>query len=205
GSGRTGRIVERDVRAALAGGATAGRVVPLSPVRRVIAQRMTASARTTAPATLTTKADTTRWRELRERRKAAGGPAPGYTELILSVTARALRRHPLLNARWQDDGVVLCAGIHVGVAVDTEAGLVVPVLRDADRLTLNQIAARLHDLAGRARAGRLRVEEMQGGTFTVTNLGMYGIDAFTPIINLPECAVLGVGRVVTAPAVHARA
>jgi pyruvate dehydrogenase E2 component (dihydrolipoamide acetyltransferase) len=202
GSGRTGRIVERDVRAASARGATADRIVPLSPVRRLIADRMAASARTAAPVTLTTKADATRWRELRERRRVEGGFVPGYTELTLFVTAKVLAAHPAMNARWQDDAVALCAGIHIGVAVDTPAGLMVPVLRDADRLGLEQLATRLQDLAERARARRLRAEEMEGGTFTVTNLGMYGIDAFTPLINLPECAVLGVGRVVAEPAVH---
>jgi pyruvate dehydrogenase E2 component (dihydrolipoamide acetyltransferase) len=202
GSGRTGRVVERDVRAAAAPGAAAERRVPLSPVRRLIAQRMAASAHTAAAVTLTTRADATRLRELRERRKAEGRPVPGYTELIVSLTAKALGRHPLLNARWQDEAIVLCPGVHVGVAVDTEAGLVVPVIRDADRLDLDQLTARLNDLAERARSRRLRAEEMAGGTFTVTNLGMYGIDAFTPLINLPECAVLGVGRVVAEPAVH---
>jgi pyruvate dehydrogenase E2 component (dihydrolipoamide acetyltransferase) len=202
GSGRSGRIVERDVRAVLAHGCTPNRIVPLPPIRRLIAERMAASSRTTAPVTLTTKADATRLREYRERRRAEGGLVPGYTELILSAAAKALRQHPLLNARWQDDGLMLCAGIHVGVAVDTPAGLVVPVIRDADRLDVDQLAARLHDLAERAHSRRLRAEEMEGGTFTITNLGMYGIDAFTPIINLPECAVLGVGRVVAEPAVH---
>ena len=202
GTGRAGRIVERDVRSAASRQMAADRVIPLSPVRRLIAERMAASAHTTAPVTLTTKADVTRWREVRERRRTEGGPVPGYTELMLFVTAQALRQHPQLNARWQDDAIVLCAGVHLGVAVDTAAGLMVPVIRDADRLSLDQIGECLKDLAERARSRNLRGEDMVGGTFTVSNLGMYGIDAFTPIINLPECAVLGVGRVVTEPAVH---
>ncbi len=201
GSGRSGRVIERDVRAALNHEA-ADRLVPHTPVRRLIAERMAAGAHATAPVTLTTRADATHLTEFRARRKAQGGPVPGYTELILSVAAKALRQHPLLNARWREDAVVLCGGVHVGVAVDTPAGLVVPVIRDADGLSIDQLAARLADLADRARARRLRAEEMEGGTFTVTNLGMYGIDAFTPIINLPQCAVLGVGRVVAEPAVH---
>ena len=200
GSGRTGRIIERDIRAAQQ--TTGDRRVPLSPIRRLIATRMAESARTTAPVTLTTKADATRWHTFRERRKSEGGLVPGYTELVLSVTAKALRRHPSLNARWQNDTIIASAGIHIGVAVDTPAGLVVPVIRDADRLDLDQLAAQLQDLAERARSRRLRAEEMEGGTFTISNLGMYGIDAFTPIINLPECAILGIGRVVTEPAIH---
>jgi pyruvate dehydrogenase E2 component (dihydrolipoamide acetyltransferase) len=208
GSGRTGRVVERDIRAA-ARTAPGDHVLPLSPIRRLIADRMSASARTAAPVTLTTKADATRLKQLRERRAATGGFVPGYTALILCLVARALRRHPQLNARWkgdtvawQEDAIVQCAGIHIGAAVDTEAGLMVPVVRDADRLGLDEIAERLNDLAERARTRRLRAEEMTGGTFTISNLGMYGIDAFTPIINLPECAVLGVGRLVTEPAFH---
>jgi len=201
GSGRSGRVLERDVRA-LARAPTADRVVPLTPIRRLIAERMAASAHATAPVTLTTKADAMALRDLRAWRRAQGGHVPGYTELILVAAAQALRRHPKLNARWQGDGIVLCAGIHIGVAVDTEAGLVVPVIRDANRLSVDDLAARLADLAERARSRRLHADEMQGGTFTVTNLGMYGIDAFTPIINLPECAVLGIGRVLTEPAVH---
>jgi pyruvate dehydrogenase E2 component (dihydrolipoamide acetyltransferase) len=202
GSGRTGRIVERDVRAAVAPETSADRVVPHSPIRRLIAQRLAASAHTAAAVTLTTWADATRLRELREQRRAEGGQVAGYTELILALTAKALGHHPQLNARWQDDAVVLCAGIHMGIAVDTQAGLVVPVIRNADRLTLEQLSAGLHDLADRARSRRLRAEEMEGGTFTISNLGMFGIDTFTPILNLPECAVLGVGRVVIEPAVH---
>lgn len=200
GSGRTGRVVERDIRA-VAGHGNTDRSIPATPIRRLIAERMAESSRTTAAVTLTTKADATRFRQGRERRKSEGGSVPGYTELILSVTAKALGRHPLLNARWQGDAIVQCAGIHIGVAVDAPTGLVVPVLRDADRLSVEQLGERLRDLAERARSGRLRAEEMEGGTFTVSNLGMYGIDAFTPIINLPECAVLGVGRVVSEPAV----
>src|SRR5262249_30351710 len=117
GSGRTGRIVERDVRAAVAQSTSAERVLPLSPIRPLTAERLAGSARTAAPVTLTTKADATALKEFRERRKAAGGLVPGYTELILSVTAKALARHPLLNARWQGDAILLSAGVHVGVAV----------------------------------------------------------------------------------------
>jgi pyruvate dehydrogenase E2 component (dihydrolipoamide acetyltransferase) len=212
GSGSTGRVVERDVRAASARTSSDDRVLPLSPIRRLIAERMAASARTAAPVTLTTKADATGFRQLRDQRRATGGLVPSYTALMLFLVARALRRHPQLNVRWkgdtiawQEDAIVQCAGIHIGAAVDTEAGLVVPVVRDADRLGLHEIADRLRDLAERARQRRLRAEELRGATFTITNLGMYGIDAFTPIINLPECAVLGVGRVVSEPAVHAGA
>jgi pyruvate dehydrogenase E2 component (dihydrolipoamide acetyltransferase) len=202
GSGRSGRIRERDVRKAAAQAPSPDRPVPLTPLRRRIAERMAASAHTTAAVTLTTKADATSLKQFRERCRAQGGLVPGYTELFVLITAKALARHPQLNARWQSDGIVLCGGIHLGVAVDTEAGLVAPVIHDADRLTIDQLAAQLAELINRARARTLNASQLQGGTFTITNLGMYGIDAFTPIINLPECAVLGVGRVMAEPAVR---
>ncbi len=191
GSGRGGRVVERDVRAA-----REERGLPVSPARRLIAERMCAGAHTAAPVTLTTKADATRLKAFRASR-----PGIGYTELIVKLAAEALTRHPLLNASWQGGRIVLSRAVHVAVAIDTDAGLVAPVLRDAHALPLERLAEVLRDLVGRARQGRLRAEEMQGGTFTVTNLGMYGIDAFTPILNLPQCAILGVGRVVAEPAV----
>lgn len=196
GSGRDGRIVERDVRAALERG-----VKPAAgSVRRVIAERLSRSARTTVPVTLVTTVDASRLAGLRRQLKESEGPdAPGYTDLVVKLAAEALRRHPALNARWEGDGVVLQEGIHIGVAVDTEAGLLVPVIRNVPDLTVSQVAAASRDLAERARRRALRLEEMQGGTFTVSNLGAFGIDAFTPVINLPECAVLGMGRIERRP------
>jgi len=170
----------------------------------VIAARMLASLRATAPVTLMTTADATNLVNLRTQLKAAQTPGqalPTYTDLIVKLTGLALRGHPALNARWEEDRVVHAKGIHIGIAVDTEAGLLVPVVCDAADLPLRQLAERTRDLVERARARRLKAEEMQGGTFTVSNLGAYGVDAFTPIINLPECAVLGVGRIHARPAV----
>lgn len=198
GSGRTGRIVERDVRAAAPAAATERRL-PVTPLRRLIAERMSAGVRTTAPVTLTTKADATRLRDFRERHPDA--VRPSYTELLIERTARVLQRHPLLNTRWEADSIVVSTSVHMAVAIDTDAGLVAPVVRDAHALSLAELRARLRELAERARQGRLRAEEVHGGTFTLTNLGMYGIDAFTPILNVPQVAILGVGRVVLEPAV----
>ena len=107
----------------------------------------------------------------------------------------ALEKHPLLNARWNGDKIVVSSSINIGIAVDTDAGLLVPVIRDVPRLTLRQLAARSRKLIDRARRGKLTAAEMQGGTFTVTNLGPMGIEMFTPLINLPECAILGLGRI----------
>jgi pyruvate dehydrogenase E2 component (dihydrolipoamide acetyltransferase) len=126
---------------------------------------------------------------------------PGYNDMIIKLTAAALLRHPLLAAQWNDHEIVLPDGIHISLAVDTEAGLLAPVIRDADKLTLRQIATESHRLAEVGRGGRLAADQMQGGVFTVTNLGVFGIDAFTPVINLPQCAILGVGRIAREPAV----
>ena len=197
GSGRTGRIRERDVRAA--GSAPAeGTASPVGPVRRRIAERMLQSSRATAPVTLTTSADATNLVNLRQQFRLvaeAGEPVPGYTDLVVKLAGVALQRHPALNACWSEGGIVAFASVHVGIAVDAEAGLFVPVVRDVQSLTLRALAARTRDLAQRARQGQLTAQEMQGGTFTVTNLGAFGIDAFTPLINTPQCAVLGVGRI----------
>jgi pyruvate dehydrogenase E2 component (dihydrolipoamide acetyltransferase) len=122
--------------------------------------------------------------------------------LILKLTAVSLRSHPLLQAQWREEGLFVPAGIAVAIAVDTEAGLLVPVIREADRLTLRQIAAQSRALVAQARAGQLTADQMRDATFTITNLGSYGIDAFTPILHLPQCAVLGIGRIVREPAVH---
>ncbi|HJT77273.1 MAG TPA: 2-oxo acid dehydrogenase subunit E2, partial [Gemmataceae bacterium] len=158
-----------------------------------------------APVTLTTRADAANLVNLRSQFKAAAASAdevvPTYSDLLLKLTAAALRQHPLLQGQWRDDGIFVPDHVHIALAVDTDAGLLVPVLRDVDRLTLRQVAAGSRDLIAQARAGRLTAEQMRGATFTVTNLGMYGIDAFTPILHLPQAAVLGVGRIVREPAV----
>ena len=175
----------------------------LSPVRRVIVQRMTESARTVAPVTLTTDADAgelVRLRTMLTGEAAEGEVVPSYTDLIARLTALALLRHPALNASLVASGdnlaIVRHAAIHMGIAVDTERGLLVPVVRDADRKSAFDIAAESADLIARTRAGTAQADALGGSTFTITNLGMFDIDAFTPIINLPECAILGLGRIV---------
>jgi pyruvate dehydrogenase E2 component (dihydrolipoamide acetyltransferase) len=194
GTGKTGRIRERDVRAA-----AAPRPGSLSPTRRVIADRMLHSTRSTAPVTLTTRADATNLVNLRGQFQAAGPaaaePIPGYTDFLVKLAAVALGQHPHLNARWEDGNLVPRQSIDVGIAVDTEAGLLVPVIRDVPGLTLRRVAARSRDLVERARKRKLSASEMQGGTFTVSSLGAYGIDAFSPVINYPEIAILGVGTI----------
>jgi pyruvate dehydrogenase E2 component (dihydrolipoamide acetyltransferase) len=207
GTGRTGRIRERDVLALAASGhppiQAAGRVFEPrgSSTRRVIAERMLASHRSTAPVTLNTTIDATNLVKLRDHWKASGDLVPTYTDLFVKLTAAALEKHPVLNSRWEGDRIVSNEGIHIGIAVDTDAGLLVPVIRDALRLSLKELSIHSRDLIERARQGKLSAKELQGGTFTVTSLGALGIDAFTPIINYPECAILGIGRIHRCPAV----
>lgn len=198
-SGRTGRIRERDVLALTAS-------VP--SLRRVIAERMTTSHRLTAPVTLTTTTDATELVGLRKRWKteseSSGDLVPSYTDLFVKLSALALEKHPVLNSRWEDDRIVSSEEIHIGIAVDTEAGLLVPVVRDVPRLSLKELAKRSRDSIERARQRKLSASELQGGTFTVTSLGALGIDAFTPIIHYPQCAILGIGRIRRCPVVLER-
>jgi pyruvate dehydrogenase E2 component (dihydrolipoamide acetyltransferase) len=173
--------------------------VPMSPVRRLTAERMLAGAHNTAPVTLTTEVDATELVRLRGQLKndaqASTQPIPSYTDLMAKLAAHALLEHPALNARLEGEAIIQSSAIHIGLAVDTERGLLVAVVRDAHTKGLRQIAREAAALVERARAGRLGADEMRGSTFTITNLGMFEIDAFTPIINLPECAILGQGRI----------
>jgi pyruvate dehydrogenase E2 component (dihydrolipoamide acetyltransferase) len=182
-----------------------GERLPITQLRRVIAQRMAESAHTTAPVTLTTEADATELVALREQFTAAREPRglsiPTYTDLLVKLVSVALQEHPQVNAVLEAEYIFLRSDIHIGVAVDTEAGLMVPVVRNVPALSLHQISEQLRSLSEKARARQLLPDELQGGTFTITNLGTYGIDAFTPIINLPQCAILGVGRIIARPAV----
>ncbi len=173
--------------------------LPLSGARAVIAERMTASHTQTAPVTLTAEADATALVELR-RQLAADGVAVSYNDLFLYVLAKALTEHPRLNASLDGNAIKLWPQIDIGLAVDAERGLLAPVVRDVAHRGLAQLAAETAALTERARAGKCTVDELRGSTFTLTNLGMFGIDAFTPIINLPECAILGVGRIKAQPA-----
>src|SRR5262249_10177954 len=167
-----------------------------------IAARMVAGVTQAAPVTLTTKADATNLVNVREQFRAADANAlPSYTDLLVKLTAMSLRQHPLLQAQWRDEGLFVPERIDIAVAVDTDTGLLVPVIRGADRLPLRDVTSRSRELVALARAGQLTAEQMRDATFTISNLGGLGVDAFTPIIHLPQCAVLGVGRIVREPAV----
>lgn len=255
GSGRTGRIVERDVRAvATQASATRTRITPiarrvaqqsgvdvdevaaqmpgkritradieavarpaavaelntghaqpLSRVRRIIADRMSQSAHTVASVTLTTEVDATELVAVRERikRAVAGSErrTPSYNDLLARLVALALLEHPQMNSSLTDDAIVRHDAVHLGIAVDTEHGLLVPVIRDAHLKSIQRIAEESADLIARTRVAKATSDELRGSTFSITNLGMFEIDAFTPIINLPECAILGVGRIISRPVV----
>ena len=155
------------------------------------------SRQNTAPVTLTSRADATALVALRTQWKLASGPgpAPSYTDILAKLVAIVLESHPALGGRWEADHIVLSGKAHIGIAVDTPEGLLVPVLRDVAASSLADLARRSRELIEAAQARRLRAEDLAGGTFSITNLGGFGIDAFTPIINFPETAVLGVGAI----------
>jgi pyruvate dehydrogenase E2 component (dihydrolipoamide acetyltransferase) len=178
--------------------------VPLSGVRSIIANRMSMSVNTTARVTLVTEVDATEFvaarTRLKERVEQDWGFAPGYNDLLARIAASALRKFPYMNARLASDAIEYMAHVNIGMAVDTERGLLVPVVKDADRKSLRQFGSDFRALVDRARKSRSMPDDLSGGTFTITNLGLYDVDAFTPVINLPEAAILGVGRIVRKPA-----
>lgn len=177
--------------------------IPITSMRRTIANRMVASLQQTAPVTLTTEIDVTSVVKFRDDLKRSGNSRiPSITDCFIKLVATALREHPLLNARWRDDALELFDEVHIGIAVDTEAGLFVPVLRRAHDRSLSEIAEQTRSLIEQVRSRTLTPSGYQGGTFTITSLGSLGIDAFTPIINFPETAILGLGRIQTRSAIE---
>lgn len=226
GSGTSGRIRERDVLAALsrrestvppilAAGRTSPEARQPTPgtsastlptsLRQTIAVRMLAAAQQTAAVTLTASVDATSLVNLRQSYRAGtvdrSAHVPSYTDLLVKLSAAALERHPALLGQWSEQGIILPDGIHVAVAVDTPSGLLTPVLRDVPARTLLEVSEELAGLVSRARARRLTPDELRGGTFTVSNLGSYRVEAFSPLLNLPQSAILGVGRISRQPSV----
>jgi len=217
GTGPGGRIVEADVLAVASRGAApavpaaqpsaaqAGAPpgpprkvrerIPLIGIRRSIADRLKASQTATASVTLTREVDVELFFEARERLK--GGFAGGlpFDALFVKLVGSALAENGQLNAAIEGDAILLLDEVHVGFAVAVATGLLVPVVRDADSRSLTEIAADVLALSAKARAGQLRAEDMSGGTFTITNLGNHGVDGFSPIINPPQAAILGIGRI----------
>lgn len=213
GSGSGGRIIEQDVEQFLADRQAAGRpqppvpasasapaaVIPFAGMRQTIADHMLKSLQQTAQVTLTTEVDVTELVKLRTQLKTEFSLT--YTDLIIKAVARTLKLHPRLNATLEGEEIHLLGHIHIGMAVALEEGLIVAVIHDADRKSVPEIAQETQRLAVGAKDDTLAMDDITGSTFTVSNLGTYGIDFFTPIINLPETAILGVGRIIEKPAV----
>jgi len=196
GTGPEGRIVEDDVRRSAEQRGLRLRVkevVPLTGIRKTTAERLTLSAKTAPHSAIVMELDMTNASEFQRETQFS------YTEMLIKAVAKALLDHRLLNATLEGEQIKVFEDINVGVAVTTENGLVVPVIRNADKKSLSEISSVLKELVEKARQGKLTREDLTAGTFTITNLGMYGVDVFFPIINPPETAILGVGRVVDKP------
>lgn len=185
----SGADVEATARAATA--QPGQRRIELSRIKRLTGQRMLQSVREIPQFSLTIDADIAPLLAARAEMRARGNEL-SLTAIFVHLTALTLRSHPLLNARFEDDGITLFDAAHIGVATATQDGLRVPVIHDADRLSLSQINSALADLTGKARANRLSPADSAGGTFTVSNLGMNGITQFTPLVNPPQAAILGI-------------
>lgn len=179
-------------------------LVPVSPKRKITADRMVLSKRTAAHVTTVFEVDMTkvvRYRELNKDALKREGIHLTYLPFITLAAARALKEHLLLNASWTDKGIVQKNYINIGIAVSLEDGLIVPVIKDADKKDLLQLSKDIQDIAARARNKKLNLEDVQGGTFTITNYGLNGSLFGTPVILLPQVAILGVGAVVKRPVV----
>jgi pyruvate dehydrogenase E2 component (dihydrolipoamide acetyltransferase) len=220
GTGPGGRVTREDVEKAMSAAAKApapvaaaavatavpaaaaptAQSLPLRGMRKVIAERMHRSLQSSAQLTITTEVDVT---QLIERRQEVQRECNAtYTDFIIQACAHALKQHPRMNATLEGDIIQVHGHISVGVAVALEEGLIVPVIPDTDTKSLQQIAQEARGLAEKARAGKLTLEDVSGGTFTVSNLGMFGVDGFTPILNAPQTGILGVGRIVEKPVIY---
>jgi pyruvate dehydrogenase E2 component (dihydrolipoamide acetyltransferase) len=164
-------------------------------VWRIMAERMTQSWTTAPHFYLVREVNVSRLVTWRDRASKQTGARVTYTDLLVKLVAATLAQHPRANASWRDGAIARNAEINVGLAVAVDDGLIVPVIHRADTLTLQEIAARREDVVARGQAGKLRPADIQGGGFTISNLGMYGVDAFSAIVNPPQAAILAVGRI----------
>ena len=215
GTGPSGRIVAKDIEAAAAAGTAApaaaaapaakpapkpesgnlqegDTVVKLVGMRKVVAERMLASHTEIPPVTQNIKVDVTELMAFRKMLLETTGKKYSVNDLILKATAKCLRQHPEMLVSWDGNQIIQRAHVNLGMAVALDAGLIVPVIRDADKMSLDALSEAAKDLATRAKENKLGADEYKGSTFTVSNLGMFGIETFTPIINQPDAAILGV-------------
>jgi pyruvate dehydrogenase E2 component (dihydrolipoamide acetyltransferase) len=204
GSGPGGAVLAADVAtvtvasAQVASAPSASRADSpgVGTVWRIMAERMTASWTTAPHFYLVREVNVSRLVSWRERASKQTGARLTYTDLLVKLVAAALSQHPRVNASWKDGVIALNADVNIGLAVAIDDGLVVPVIHRADTLSLVELAARREDVVSRAQGGKLRPADIQGGGFTLSNLGMYGVDAFSAIVNPPQAAILAVGRIV---------
>ncbi len=230
GTGRDGIVMERDVReqagkaaqapeqkaapAAQPAAAPADKaapaegydLVPMEGMRKIIADNMHASLQNAAQLTVFVECDVTDMVAMREQALARHAGEEGYrlsyNDIIAYAVCRALKLHPIMNSTLHEDGIHLHHHVNLGIAVSLDNGLIVPNVKDADTYSLEELKKRVRDVAGRARKGGLSMDEITGGSFTISNVSMLGVDGFTPVLNPPETAILGVGRVQDKPAVH---
>lgn len=216
GSGPSGRVVAKDldsigssVRPLAARAVRTGedRVIPNSMMRKTIAKRLLAGKNEAPHFYLTVSADMTRmneWRSRLNKDAEKSGVKVSVNDLVIMAVSRALHKHPEINSSWQGESIVEYGNVHVAMAVALPTGLVTPVIRNTDQLSVKEIAFMSRDLATKAKDGRLSNEDYAGGTFTISNLGMFGIEEFTAIINPPQAAILAVGATISTPAVDAK-
>lgn len=209
---KQGRIMSTDVLAAAASqkavptaaisGTEKENSKPLAGIRKVISERMSASWTSAPHVHLTVEVDMTRAMELKEQLAQSTGQKASVTEIVVRCAAQVLKEIPIVNASLAGDRIILHEQVNMGLAVALDDGLIVPVIRQAEVLSLKQLREKIVDLGSRARLGKLTPDEISGGTFTITNLGMFGTDHFTPIINPPESGILAVCRTVDKPVVE---
>jgi pyruvate dehydrogenase E2 component (dihydrolipoamide acetyltransferase) len=213
GSGVHGKILREDVTRAMQSqtasvqkeNAKTKRVIKLQGMRKIIAERMSQSAYTAPHVTITTSVDMSASKALRTELlpiiEKKTGLRLSYTEILLKAVSSCLIKHPSLNARWDNGEVVLEENTNIGMAVSVKDGLLVPVIFHAQTMGLSELVRAAKEAASKARDNKLKPEDLTGGTFTISNLGMYAVDSFTPIINQPEVAILGVGQIQDKPSV----
>jgi pyruvate dehydrogenase E2 component (dihydrolipoamide acetyltransferase) len=202
GSGPGGRIVKEDVERVARGGAKGDvEITELTRLQQTVSRRMAESKATAPDYALTVDVDMTLAVELRERLKDSSEHPPSVNDMVIKATANALRDHPKVNGAYRDGKFEQYSRVNVGIAVAAQDALVVPTIFDADSKSLGQITRDAYELAEKVREGKITPPEVAGGTFTITNLGMYGIDEFTAVINPPQAATLTVGALKKRPAV----
>jgi pyruvate dehydrogenase E2 component (dihydrolipoamide acetyltransferase) len=206
GTGPAGRITREDVLAAAEQANLATSVVSkvrapavlkkvkLDGIRKVVAERLSYSARNAVPVTLTMRTDATKLVELKNRMGRVG-----FTAFAAKAVAKALEKNPIMNSIIEEEEITTYSEINVAVAINTEQGLIAPVIHQTNKKSVKDISAEIEELSRKAKENRLTIEELTGGTFTVTNLGAYDVESFAPVINPPQCGILGLGRIAFSP------